>query len=153
MFTGDRSGDFLYAALHRAGLANQPNATHLDDGLELKGVYVAAAIRCAPPRNKPTPDQLERCRPFLAAEIRVLWPGVILCLGAIAWNASMAALESLNARVPKPKPRFVHGHCVQCGDHAVLGCYHVSQQNTFTGRLTASMLDDVLAHARSIIEA
>lgn len=150
MFTGDRSGDFLYAALHRAGFANQPHATHRDDGLQLTGVYIAAALRCAPPANKPTVQQLANCRPHLVDELRLLKPRAIIALGAIGWNAALPALAERGIEIPKPKPKFAHGAEVSIGEITLLGCYHVSQQNTFTGRLTEPMLDRVLKRARQL---
>jgi len=150
MFTGDRSGDFLYAALHRAGLANQPTSERIGDGLELKGVYITAAARCAPPGNKPTPGQLENCRPYLIQELAVLRPAVIICLGAIGWNSALAALATGGIILPKPRPKFGHGIECRLGSSTVLGCYHVSQQNTFTGRLTAKMIDQVIERAKAI---
>ena len=140
VFTGDRSGDFLYAALHRAGLANQPVATHRGDGLELNGVWIGAACRCAPPANRPTPHQLQRCRSHLSAEITALKRVRIrICLGAMAWNSLLHAVS--------PRPRFAHGAQSTFAGKPVLGCYHVSQQNTFTGRLTPKMLDSLLERA------
>ncbi len=150
MFTGDRSGDFLYAALHRAGLASQPSATHRDDGLSLRGVYITAAVRCAPPANKPTPAQRANCMPHLIEEIRIIQPRVLLCLGSIGWNAALEALRDLGADLPKPKPKFAHAGEVHLGATTVLGCYHVSQQNTFTGRLTNAMIDNVLARTLAL---
>lgn len=153
MFTGDRSGDFLYAGLHRAGLANQPTSTARGDGLALRGAYIAAACRCAPPANKPTPAQLQRCRPWLVDELTVLRPRVILALGAIGWSAALDALSDLGAAIARPRPRFGHAAHVELGDVTLLGCYHVSQQNTFTGRLTPAMLDAVLLEARTMSQA
>jgi uracil-DNA glycosylase family 4 len=150
IFTGDRSGDFLYAALHRAGLASQAESTHRDDGLELRGVYITAAQRCAPPANRPTAAQLRSCSAYLAEELRLLRPPVVLCLGGIAWNAVLAALRAEDVPIPRPRPAFAHGHVVPLGDTTLLGCYHVSQQNTFTGRLTEAMLDEVLRTARRL---
>lgn len=152
MFTGDRSGDFLYAALHRAGLANQARATHRGDGLALRGVYITAALRCAPPANRPTAAQLANCSPYLRDEIRLLCPAVLVCLGAIAWNAALAALRDGGLAIPRPKPKFAHGRELSLASVALLGCYHVSQQNTFTGRLTEVMLDSILRRARAIVE-
>lgn len=151
MFTGDRSGDFLYAALHRAGLANQPTSVDRGDGLTLKGVYITAALRCAPPGNKPTPQQRASCAPYLASEMRVLRPAATICLGAIAWGASLEAIEAGGCPLPRPRPRFAHAAGVVIGRTTLLGCYHVSQQNTFTGRLTPTMLDAVLARALDIV--
>ena len=150
MFTGDRSGDFLYAALHRAGLANQPLADSLDDGLALRNVYITAALRCAPPGNKPTVQQLSNCSSYLVNELAILGASVTICLGSLAWNAVLSALRDAGERLPKPKPKF--SHAVQCaiGPAVLLGCYHVSQQNTFTGRLTEPMIDAVLARAKGI---
>jgi len=150
MFTGDRSGDFLYAALHRAGLANQPEATTRDDGLELHGVFIGAALRCAPPANRPTPAQLAACASYLADEVTILRPAVILCLGGIAWNAVLGVLRDHGHEVPKPRPRFGHGAEYPIGAITLLGSYHVSQQNTFTGRLTEQMLDTVLQRAKQL---
>ena len=150
MFTGDRSGDFLYAGLYRAGLANQPQAERRDDGLRLSGVYITAALRCAPPGNKPTARQLTDCRSYLVEEIGVLRPAVIVCLGAIAWNAALAALGDAECEIPRPKPKFSHGAECRLQTITLLACYHVSQQNTFTGRLTERMLDDVLRRAKAM---
>jgi uracil-DNA glycosylase family 4 len=148
MFTGDRSGDFLYAALHRAGLASQAHATSRDDGMILHGVYIAAALRCAPPGNRPTPPQLANCADYLLQEFRLLEPAVIIGLGAIAWRAILKMMEGSGHMLPRPRPRFEHGGACVVGGVHLLGCYHVSQQNTFTGRLTEAMLDSVLARAR-----
>lgn len=150
MFTGDRSGDFLYAALYRAGLANQPTSVHAEDGLRLKNVFITAAARCAPPANKPTPDQLGKCGDYLQTELQLMEPRVIICLGSIAWSASLQALGGMGAAIPRPKPKFAHGDEIPIGRVTLLGCYHVSQQNTFTGRLTTAMLDAVLARAWAI---
>jgi uracil-DNA glycosylase family 4 len=150
MFTGDRSGDFLYAALHRAGLASQPASIARDDGLNLRGVYIAAAMRCAPPGNKPTPRQLLFCRSYLQEELAALQPRAILCLGAIAWSATLGALGAAGQPLPSPRPKFAHAAACKINDATLLGCYHVSQQNTFTGRLTPAMLDAVLARAKQL---
>ncbi|MHC5022761.1 MAG: uracil-DNA glycosylase [Planctomycetota bacterium] len=150
MFTGDRSGDFLYAALHRAGFASQAESRARDDGLELRGVYITAALRCAPPANRPTAAQLERCRPYLVDELIAMRPRVLLCLGAIGWNAAVAAWRAMDRPVPRPRPRFGHGAECPLDGVTLLGSYHVSQQNTFTGRLTPAMLDDVLRRARML---
>jgi uracil-DNA glycosylase family 4 len=150
MFTGDRSGDFLYAALHRCGLASQPTSIARDDGLELHGIYITAALRCAPPANRPAARQLQQCRPYLARELQTLRPPVSICLGAIAWNATLAALAELKAPVPRPRPGFGHGQEATIGFTRLLGSYHVSQQNTFTGRLTEAMFDEVLHRARRL---
>jgi uracil-DNA glycosylase len=150
VFTGDRSGDFLYAALHRAGLANQPTSVARDDGLALAGVYVSAALRCAPPANKPKPHELENCSSYLDEEEHALreWR-VIMALGGIAWGSVLAMLARRGLARWRAKPKFAHGAAVEIeGGRALLGCYHVSQQNTFTGKLTPAMIDAVLAEAR-----
>ena len=152
MFTGDRSGDFLYAGLFRAGLANQTRSTDRDDGLSLKGVYITAPLRCAPPGNKPTPSQLANCAPYLHEELSIVRPAVIIALGGIGWNATLRALDATGVAVGRPRPRFAHGAVCPLGSTVLLGCYHVSQQNTFTGRLTEAMMDALLARARAIAE-
>jgi uracil-DNA glycosylase family 4 len=157
MFTGDRSGDFLYAALWRAGLANQPTSRRADDGLRLKGARVGAAVRCAPPQNRPTPQEREQCLPWSVRELQLLeHVRVIVCLGAFAWDGALrlgVSVQGSECRVPKPKPRFGHGSEAQLGRYALLGCYHPSQQNTFTGRLTEEMIDGVLARACELTAA
>ena len=148
MFTGDRSGDFLYAALHRAGLASQPTSRARDDGLALEGAFVTAACRCAPPENRPSPEELSRCAPFLEAELALLGAPVLIALGAVAWDAALGALARAGHAIPRPRPRFGHAAELRLpGAPALLGCYHPSQQNTQTGRLTPQMLDAVLARA------
>ena len=148
VFTGDRSGDFLFAAVHRAGLANQPTSTGRDDGLELHGAYVAAAVRCAPPDNKPLPGERDHCAPYLHRELALLVElRVIVALGAFAWRAALRAAEATNGALPRPLPHFSHGAETPAGPHILLGAYHPSQQNTFTGRLTPEMFDAVLARA------
>jgi uracil-DNA glycosylase len=145
VFTGDRSGDFLFAALHRAGLANQPTSTGTDDGLTLHNVFVTAAVRCAPPANRPTPQERDNCLPYTARELKLI-PGasVILCLGAFAWDAALRVTRP-NER---PRPKFAHGAELRGEpDPALLASFHVSQQNTFTGRLTEPMFDAVIARA------
>jgi uracil-DNA glycosylase family 4 len=150
VFTGDRSGDFLFAALHRAGLANQPLSVSTDDGLQLHGAWLAAVNRCAPPDNRPTPVERDTCLPFLEAEVSMLADArVIVCLGAWAWDGTLRALAALGATVPR-KPRFGHGTEAAVGAWRLVGCYHPSQQNTFTGRLTPAMLDQVLARATQL---
>ncbi|CAN5152651.1 uracil-DNA glycosylase family protein [soil metagenome] len=148
MFTGDRSGDFLYAGLHRAGLANQPTSVSRDDGLQLDGVWITAPVRCAPPANKPTPSERDNCAPYLAAELELLEPAVILCLGKFAWDGALAFLGA-----PSPKPRFGHGAVADVAGVALVGSYHVSQQNTFTGRLTEAMFDEVVALVIDLAQA
>jgi len=150
VFTGDASGDFLFAALYRAGIANQPGSSSRDDGLELRDAWIAAAVRCAPPDNRPTPAEFVRCRPFLVREVAALPRlAVVLALGAHAWRAAIEALGENGAPRPRPLPAFGHGAEVRLGRFRLLGSYHVSQQNTFTGRLTPAMFDAVLARARS----
>jgi uracil-DNA glycosylase family 4 len=147
IFTGDRSGDFLFASLHRTGFANQPVSVARDDGLRLQDVYVTAVNRCAPPANKPTPEERDRCLPYLEREIRAL-PGlkVIVALGAVAWDGALRALGAFGHSV-KPRPRFGHLAETSMGPFVLLGCFHPSQQNTFTGKLTAAMLDEVFERA------
>jgi len=147
VFTGDRSADWLYASLHRTGFANQPVSVHLGDGLELSGAFVAAAVRCAPPANKPTPAERDACLPYAREELTLIEPTVIVCLGAFAWDAALRLLPE----VPRPKPRFGHGaeHRPDDGP-ALLGSFHPSQQNTFTGKLTAPMTDAVFVRAREL---
>lgn len=153
MFTGDRSGDFLYAAMHRAGFASQPTSVHRADGLELSGAWVSSAVKCAPPDNKPGPDERDACLPFLLREIRAL-PELraIVCLGGFGWDAALRTLRGLGHAIPAPAPRFGHGAEVALDGLTLIGSYHPSQQNTFTGRLTPSMLDDVFAAARRIVD-
>jgi uracil-DNA glycosylase family 4 len=154
VFTGDRSGDWLFASMHRVGLANQPTSTHLDDGLELIDTRVLAAVRCAPPQNQPTPDERDTCAPWLDAELGLVLPSVrvVVALGGFGWQAALTALARVGAVVPAPKPKFGHGAEALLAlpdgrEVRLIGCYHPSQQNTFTGRLTEPMLDDVLGRA------
>jgi uracil-DNA glycosylase family 4 len=150
VFTGDRSGDFLYASLHRTGFANQPESVALDDGLRLAGAFVTAVNRCAPPGNKPTPAERDACLPYLERELAALASlRVIVALGAFGWDGALRAMTGLGHTV-RPKPRFGHGAEVAVGSVTLLGCYHPSQQNTFTGTLTAPMIDDVLTRARTL---
>jgi uracil-DNA glycosylase family 4 len=149
VFTGDRSGDWLFAGLHRVGLAAQPTSEHAGDGQRLIGARMIAPVRCAPPANKPTPAERDTCEPWLDAELRLLLPSLrsIVCLGSFAWDAAWRALARAGLAVPRPRPRFGHGVEVPTDGIRVLGCYHVSQQNTFTGKLTEEMLDAVLRSA------
>jgi uracil-DNA glycosylase len=150
VFTGDSSGDFLFAALYRAGFASQARSVSKDDGLALRGAWIAAAVRCAPPDNRPTPAEFARCRPFLAREFAALTDvRVVLALGALAWRSALAALGENKVAIPRPTPKFAHGAEVDLGRVVLFGSYHVSQQNTNTGRLTAAMFDAVLRRARS----
>jgi uracil-DNA glycosylase len=151
VFTGDRSGDWLFTALWRAGLANQPTSVARDDGLELHGAYVAAAVRCAPPANKPLPAERDNCAPYLERELELLDTlRVIVCLGAFAWEAALRARAALGEPIPRPRPRFGHGAELAGERWPLLGSFHVSQQNTFTGRLTEPMLDTVFRRAREL---
>ncbi len=152
MFTGDASGDFLYAALHRAGLATRPTSIRRDDGQRLAGAFITAACRCAPPANRPAPEELRRCAPFLDRELAALASArVILALGAIAWRAVLDAFSRRGVAVPRPRPRFGHGAELRLeGAPLLLGSYHVSRQNTQTGRLTAAMFDEVLRRAVAV---
>ena len=152
VFTGDRSGDWLYAALHRAGLASQPTSVARDDGLTLRGAFVTCVVRCAPPGNAPATDERDRCVPYLARELALLREvRAVIALGAFAWDGFLVAAAQLGHVVPRPRPRFAHGATATIGPYALLGCYHVSQQNTFTGRLTEPMLDAVFARARAAL--
>jgi uracil-DNA glycosylase len=149
MFTGDRSGDWLYAAMHRAGLASQPTSVRAGDGLELFGAYVTAPVHCAPPANKPTPEERDTCRPWLVGELQLFWPRLraVVVLGAFGWAALWPALRASGVVVPDPLPRFGHAAEAEVDRRTVIGSYHVSQQNTFTGRLTEAMLDAVFHRA------
>ncbi|NEA32006.1 uracil-DNA glycosylase [Streptomyces sp. SID13031] len=156
VFTGDRSGDWLFASLYRVGLASQPTSEHAGDGLHLRGARMMAAVRCAPPANKPTPDERDNCSPWFHAELKLVLPSsrAIVCLGKFGFDVLLNALQAVGGQVPKPRPKF--GHAVEYvvpgpyGEVAVLGCFHPSQQNTFTGKLTEPMLDAVLARAKAI---
>lgn len=151
IFTGDRSGDWLFASLWRCGLANQPESVRRDDGLELRGAWVTAAVRCAPPANKPLPVERDHCFPYLVRELSLLDEvRVVVCLGGFAWDAALRARAALGDPPPRPKPRFGHGAELLAGRRPLLGCYHPSQQNTFTGRLTEPMMDAVFHRAREI---
>jgi uracil-DNA glycosylase len=157
VFTGDRSGDFLFGSLYRCGLASQPTSVTAGDGQRLLGARMAAAVRCAPPENKPTPGERDTCAPWLAAEFRLIAPTlrVVVCLGAFAWRALWPTLTGLGYGTPRPRPAFGHG--AQAGTVApdgtellILGCYHPSQQNTFTGRVTPGMVDAIFHRARAL---
>ena len=152
VFTGDRSGDWLFAAMHRAGFASQPTSDHRDDGLRLRGAYVTAVNRCPPPANRPTPTERDNCLPYLVAELRLLTRArAVVALGSFAWDGALRAVRELGHPTPRPKPRFGHLAEVEVGPYALLGSYHPSQQNTFTGRLTPPMLDAVFERAGSIV--
>jgi uracil-DNA glycosylase family 4 len=152
IFTGDRSGDFLFASLHRTGFADRPSSTSVDDGLTLQGVYVGAVNRCAPPGNRPTPEERDACLPFLERELEALRDlRVIVPLGSFAWDGATRALVALGHDVPRPKPRFGHGAEARLGPYRLIGSFHPSQQNTFTGKLTPEMLDEVFRTARAMV--
>jgi uracil-DNA glycosylase family 4 len=146
VFTGDRSGDWLFASMHRTGYANQPSSVSVDDGLRLTDAWVAAAVRCAPPANKPTPDERDRCLPFAREELALMDSvRVIVCLGAFAWDAALRILGPV-----RPRPKFGHLAEAEVAGRALIGSYHPSQQNTFTGKLTEEMLDAVFVRARAL---
>jgi uracil-DNA glycosylase family 4 len=155
VFTGDRSGDFLFAALHRTGFANRAESVRADDGLRMRDAYVAAAVRCAPPANKPTPAERDACLPYLVREMQLLTRmRVVVALGAFGYGAAWAALRDARldgVELPARRPRFGHGAEVTCGAVTVIGAFHPSQQNTFTGRLTPAMFDAVLDRARTLL--
>jgi uracil-DNA glycosylase family 4 len=153
IFTGDRSGDWLYAALHRFGFANQPASTHRGDGLALIGTYVTAAARCAPPDNKPTPEEFDACRPYLERELQLQTRvRVVVALGRVAFDAYLRTRRAAGQPVPHPRPRFAHAACHDLGNLTLIGSYHPSQRNTQTGFLTHAMFDRVFATARRIID-
>jgi uracil-DNA glycosylase len=154
VFTGDRSGDFLFASLYRCGLASQPTSVSAGDGQRLIGARIIAAVRCAPPENKPTPEERDRCAPWLGAELRMVAPTMrtVVVLGGFAWQALWPVLAQAGYQVPRPRPAFTHGAEVATRSAGgtsllVLGCYHPSQQNTFTGRVTPQMLDAIFTRA------
>jgi uracil-DNA glycosylase family 4 len=150
VFTGDRSGDFLFAGLHRAGLANQPTSASPDDGLALRDTYIVCALRCAPPGNAPRPEEIACCAPYLDREVGLLRRiRVVLALGAIGWRAWLDHAERLGEPLPRPRPAFGHGARVAVGGLTLLGSYHVSQQNTQTGKLTPAMFDKILADVQT----
>ena len=153
VFTGDRSGDFMFASLHRTGFANQPTSVSADDGLALRDMWVAAAVRCAPPANKPTPAERDNCMAWSTREVHEL-PNLrlVICLGSFAWDAALRLRVALGHPTPKPRPRFGHD-VLALADQPLplLGCFHPSQQNTFTGKLTGPMMDAVFEHGRSLV--
>jgi uracil-DNA glycosylase len=154
IFTGDRSGDWLFRSMHRAGFANQPHSVSVDDGLTLHGAWVTAAVRCAPPANKPTLEERDNCAGYLVRELAVLEPAVIVVLGSFAYEAVWRALREVGIELPKPRPRFGHGVEVRTGGTdagpVILCSFHPSQQNTFTGKLTEPMLDGIFLRARDL---
>ncbi len=150
IFTGDRSGDFLFASLHRTGFADRPTSIAADDGLTLAGAYVAAVVRCAPPDNKPTPAETATCLPYLVREMRLLADlKVVVALGSFAWDGALRVIRELGHST-SPKPQFGHLAEARLGPYALVGSYHPSQQNTFTGRLTPPMLDGLFERAREL---
>jgi uracil-DNA glycosylase len=152
IFTGDRSGDWLFASLHRTRFANQPTSERPGDGLRLDGAYITAVVRCAPPGNRPTTEERDTCLPYLARELRLLAEArVIVALGSFAWDGALLALRANGVEVPRPKPRFGHGAEAGVGRFVLLGCFHPSQQNTFTGKLTEHMTDEVFTRARTLV--
>jgi uracil-DNA glycosylase family 4 len=153
VFTGDRSGDFLFPVLHETGFSNQPVSSHIGDGLQLIDLYVAAVNRCAPPENRPTPDERDNCLPYLVREIKALTQvRVLVCLGAFAWDGALRALAAAGQN-SGPKPRFGHGAEADVGRYTLLGTFHPSQQNTFTGRLTRPMFAEIFDRARKLAGA
>jgi uracil-DNA glycosylase family 4 len=153
MFTGDRSGEWLYAALHRAGLANKPVSVSRDDDLRLSGAYITAAVRCAPPANKPNIVERDTCQRFLERELPLLEGAkVLLALGKFGWDAALRTVRALGYDAPRPKPRFAHGAEAEVGPYTLLGSFHPSQQNTFTGKLTEPMLDAVIGRAKELAD-
>ncbi|MFM8519577.1 MAG: uracil-DNA glycosylase [Solirubrobacterales bacterium] len=148
VFTGDRSGDWLYAALHRAGLATQPEAWARDDGLELRDAFITSVVKCAPPANRPTTEERDTCLPYLEAELEALdRVKVVVALGSFGWDGFLKASRANGSEIPRPRPKFGHGAEAPIGDRLLIGCYHPSQQNTFTGTLTEEMIDQVFARA------
>jgi uracil-DNA glycosylase family 4 len=151
IFTGDRSGDWLFASLFRTGFANQPTSVSRDDGLRLRDCWIAAAVRCAPPANRPTPQERDNCLPWSVRELELLGQArLIVCLGSFAWDAALRLRAALGEPVPRPKPRFGHGAEMAAERWPLLGCFHPSQQNTFTGKLTEPMMDAVFERAREL---
>ncbi len=153
VFTGDRSGDWLYGALHRAGFANQATSTGRDDGMALTDAYVSVVVRCAPPDNAPSTTERDRCVKYLVRELALLSElRAVIALGGFAWDGLLLAAAALDIAIPKPRPKFAHAAQATIGPWQLFGSYHVSQQNTFTGRLTEAMLDDVFAKARAALQ-
>lgn len=154
IFTGDRSGDWLFASLWRCGFANQPESVSADDGLRLRDAYITCVVRCAPPANKPLPSERDTCLGYLERELELLGRArVIVCLGGFAWDGMLRAARGLGHEPPRPRPKFGHGVEAAIGPWILLGCFHPSQQNTFTGRLTEPMIDAIFARAQSLAES
>jgi uracil-DNA glycosylase len=151
IFTGDRSGDWLFGSMYRTGFASQPTSVSRDDGLTLRGAWVTAAVRCAPPANRPLPSERDNCLPYVVRELPLLGSvTVIVTLGSFAWDAALRVTRALGEPVPRPRPRFGHGAETRIGRYTLLGCFHPSQQNTFTGKLTEPMIDAVFDRARTL---
>ncbi len=153
VFTGDQSGDWLFASLHRTGFANQPTSTSVDDGLELRDIWVTAAVKCAPPGNKPLTSERDNCLPWFERELELLTEATLfVALGGFAWDAAIRSIRALGGDIPRPKPRFGHGAVTRVGRWSMLGCFHPSQLNTFTGRLTEPMTDAIFARAADLAD-
>jgi uracil-DNA glycosylase len=151
IFTGDRSGDWLFGSMYRTGFANQPTSVTRDDGLRLTGAWVCAAVRCAPPANRPLPSERDNCLPYLVREMTLLESiTVIVTLGSFAWDAALRVARALGEPIPRPRPKFGHGVTAEIGRFTLLGCYHPSQQNTFTGKLTEPMIDEVFERSKRL---
>ena len=151
IFTGDRSGDWLFASLYRTGFANQATSVSRDDGLTLHGAWVTAAVRCAPPANRPLPSERDNCLPYLERELPLLGSvRVIVTLGSFAWDAALRVVRALGEPIPRARPKFGHGATAAVGRFTLLGCFHPSQQNTFTGKLTEPMIDAVMSRAKEL---
>ncbi len=151
IFTGDRSGDWLFGSMYRTGFANQPTSVSRDDGLTLRGAYVTAAVRCAPPANRPLPSERDNCLAFLERELLLLESvSVIVTLGSFAWDGALRVTRALGEPVPRPRPKFGHAATAEVGRYTLLGCFHPSQQNTFTGKLTEPMIDAVFERAKQL---
>lgn len=152
IFTGDRSGDWLFESLHQTGFANQPTSERRGDGLRLEDAYIAAVVRCAPPANRPTTAERDNCLPYLVRELKLLPRAhVLVALGSFAWDGTLLAVRAMGISTPRPKPRFGHGAEASIGPYTLLGMFHPSQQNTFTGKLTRQMTDEVFTRARALL--
>lgn len=153
VFTGDQSGDWLFASLHRTGFANQPTSVTRDDGLELTDIWVTASVKCAPPQNRPSTSERDNCLPWFERELELLTEVTLfVALGGFAWDAVIRSVRAMGGVVPRPKPRFGHGAVTPVGGRTMLGCFHPSQQNTFTGRLTEPMTDEIFRQARALAD-
>lgn len=153
VFTGDPSGDWLYASLYRTGFANQPTSTAVDDGLEVEDAWVTALVKCAPPQNKPLTSERDNCLPWFEQELKLLTNATLfVALGQFAWDGAIRSVRKLGGEIPRPKPKFGHGALTRIGGYRMLGCFHPSQRNTFTGRLTEPMTDAIFEQARKLVE-